>query len=126
MLQSLVLSLALLSAPAVGMTVSSPPKIKLYTHTACPFAQRVWIALEATGLPFEKVDVNGPNTHPMWKYLKEQKKEPGLAGFLGGDIKWNFAKFLVGRDGAVLSRYPPTTSPNDIEPDIVNALSSPP
>lgn len=74
---------------------------------------------------FEKVDVNGPNTHPLWNYMKEQKGEPGLAAFLGKDIKWNFAKFLIGRDGTVLSRYPPTTSPDEIEPDIIKALNTP-
>ena len=43
---------------AATMTSMAPPKIKLYTHTSCPFAQRVWIALEASELPFEKVEVN--------------------------------------------------------------------
>ena len=43
---------------------------------------------------FQKVDVNGANTHPLFKYLKEQKGE-----LLGNDIKWNFAKFLIGRNG---------------------------
>ena len=47
--------LVLLSVCAMAASV---PKIKLYTHTACPFAQRVWVALEATGLPFDRVDVN--------------------------------------------------------------------
>ena len=42
---------------------------------------------------FDKIDVNGPNTHPLYKFLKEQKSEPGVAGFLGNDIKWNFAKY---------------------------------
>jgi len=64
-----------------------------------------------------KVDVNGPNTHPLWKYLKEQKGE-----LLGSDIKWNFAKFLVGKDGSVVKRYPPTTPPSAIEADIVSLL----
>ena len=51
---------------------------------------------------FEKVDVNGINTHPLWKFLKDQQGE-----MLGDDIKWNFGKFLVGRDGEVLARYAP-------------------
>ena len=68
---------------------------------------------------FQKVDVNGANTHPLFKYLKEQKGE-----LLGNDIKWNFAKFLVGRDGQVISRYAPTSSPESIEPDIKKALAT--
>lgn len=66
---------------------------------------------------FGKVDVNGPNTHPLYKYLKEEKGE-----MLGSDIKWNFAKFLVGPDGAVIKRYGPQTSPASIEADIVALL----
>merc|ERR1719491_1144428 len=47
-----------LSVRSRDVSMQSAPAIKLYTHTSCPFAQRVWIALEATGLPFEKVEVN--------------------------------------------------------------------
>jgi glutathione peroxidase len=67
---------------------------------------------------FEKVDVNGPNTHPLFKYLKEQKGE-----LLGDDVKWNFGKFLVGKDGSVLSRYAPTDSPSSIASDVEQALA---
>jgi len=67
---------------------------------------------------FSKIDVNGPNAHPLYVYLKKMKGE-----LLGNDIKWNFAKFLVGRDGEVLSRYGPPTSPSDIEKDILDALA---
>lgn len=68
---------------------------------------------------FEKIDVNGPNTHPLYKYLKEQKGE-----LLGSDIKWNFGKFLVGREGQVLSRYAPTANPESIAGDIEKALNA--
>mmetsp|Transcript_30079 Transcript_30079/g.49803 ORF Transcript_30079/g.49803 Transcript_30079/m.49803 type:complete len:121 (+) Transcript_30079:297-659(+) len=68
---------------------------------------------------FEKICVNGPNTHPVYLRLKEEKSE--LWG-LTSDIKWNFAKFLVGRDGRVVNRYLPTTSPKSIENDIVKLL----
>jgi len=68
---------------------------------------------------FEKVDVNGMNTHPIFGYLKAQKGE-----LLGDDIKWNFAKFLVGRDGSVIARYAPTASPASIEDDIRKALAA--
>jgi|SRR5208283_2502907 len=67
---------------------------------------------------FAKVDVNGPDAHPLFTYLKERK-----GGLLGSSIKWNFTKFLVGRDGTVLDRYPPTTSPEMIAPRIETALA---
>ena len=61
----------------------------------------------------EKVEVNGSNTHPVFEYLK---KEQG--GFLGSKIKWNFTKFLVNKEGEVIERYAPTTTPDKIEKDI--------
>jgi len=67
---------------------------------------------------FSKIDVNGPNTHPLYQVLKSEKK--GLLGSEG--IKWNFTKFLVGRDGSVLRRYGSNESPESIEKDIVQAL----
>ena len=70
---------------------------------------------------FDKVDVNGLNAHPVWKWLMEQKGE-----LLGADVKWNFAKFLVGRDGKVIKRYGPPTAPEDIEKDILAALKAQP
>lgn len=63
---------------------------------------------------FEKVDVNGANAHPLFKYLT--KTAPGIFGTEG--IKWNFTKFLVDRSGKVVKRYPSTTKPEDIEKDI--------
>ena len=67
-----------------------------------------------------KVKVNGAEAHPLWQWLKAQA--PGLLGSEG--IKWNFTKFLVGRDGQVLKRYAPNDSPASIEADIVKALES--
>jgi glutathione peroxidase len=67
---------------------------------------------------FAKVDVNGDGAHPLWKHLKETA--PGLLGTEA--IKWNFTKFLVGRDGRVIHRYAPTTKPEDIAGDIEKAL----
>jgi len=65
-----------------------------------------------------KVDVNGAGAHPLWKWLKDEK-----GGFLGIDaIKWNFTKFLVGRDGEVIKRYPPTEEPQALRADIEAAL----
>ncbi|MCA8889273.1 MAG: glutathione peroxidase [Parvularculaceae bacterium] len=56
---------------------------------------------------FSKIDVNGADTHPLYQFLKTEK--PGLAG--SQSIKWNFTKFLVGRDGRVLSRFGPQDTP---------------
>jgi glutathione peroxidase len=67
---------------------------------------------------FAKVDVNGENAHPLYRYLKSEK--PGLLG--SEAIKWNFTKFLVGRDGTVLKRYAPTDTPESIRADVEKAL----
>jgi len=67
---------------------------------------------------FAKVDVNGDNAHPLWKYLKGEA--PGVLGTEG--IKWNFTKFLIGRDGQVAKRYAPTTKPEEIADDIERLL----
>jgi len=68
---------------------------------------------------FEKIDVNGPRAHAVYAYLKNA--QPGLLG--SKDIKWNFTKFLVGRDGAAVRRYPPTTRPATIAADIEAELA---
>jgi len=69
---------------------------------------------------FAKIDVNGTNAHPLWTWLKDEKG--GLLGFDG--IKWNFTKFLVGRDGKVIKRYAPTDKPESIARDIEKALAA--
>lgn len=66
---------------------------------------------------FAKIDVNGPDADPLFTFLKKQK-----GGFLGNDIKWNFTKFLVSRDGTVVERYAPVTKPEKIEGDILKLL----
>jgi glutathione peroxidase len=63
---------------------------------------------------FEKIDVNGANAHPLFKYLT--KAAPGILGTEG--IKWNFTKFLVDGNGNVVKRYASATEPKDIEKDI--------
>jgi glutathione peroxidase len=68
---------------------------------------------------FAKVEVNGGGAHPLWKWLKDEKG--GLLGI--GAIKWNFSKFLVGRDGRVLKRYAPTDTPESLAKDIEAALA---
>lgn len=67
---------------------------------------------------FEKIDVNGSQAHPLYKWLKSQK--PGLAG--SQSIKWNFTKFLVDRNGKVVSRFGPQGTPDKIEKHIVELL----
>lgn len=68
---------------------------------------------------FSKIEVNGPNTHPLYAVLKSEAK-----GVLGSEkIKWNFTKFLVSAEGEVLKRYAPNTEPKDIEKDITALLA---
>jgi len=67
---------------------------------------------------FSKIDVNGANTHPLYKYLKKEAK-----GLLGSEsIKWNFTKFLVDKDGNVVRRYASTDTPQSIEKDVAATL----
>jgi glutathione peroxidase len=67
---------------------------------------------------FAKIDVNGATAHPLYRFLKERKR-----GFLGmGRITWNFAKFLVDRDGRVVRRFAPGTDPKAIAPAIEKLL----
>ena len=67
---------------------------------------------------YAKVDVNGSDAHPLWKFLKKEK-----GGLLGIDaIKWNFTKFLIDRNGEVVKRYAPTDTPEKIEKDIAGLL----
>ncbi len=66
---------------------------------------------------FSKVEVNGDDAHPLYRWLKAEK-----GGALGAKIKWNFTKFLVGRDGVPIRRYASTTKPEKIKGDIEKAL----
>ncbi len=68
---------------------------------------------------FDKVDVNGKDAHPIFNYLKDE-----LGGTLGKKIKWNFTKFLIGKDGQPIKRFAPTKKPKDLEKDIKEALES--
>jgi len=67
-----------------------------------------------------KIDVNGPTAHPLFQWLC--KEAPGLLGSKA--IKWNFTKFLVGRDGIVIKRYAPTDTPESLARDIEVALAA--
>jgi len=67
---------------------------------------------------FAKIDVNGPNRHPLYRHLISRK--PGLLG--SGSIKWNFTKFLVDREGRVVKRFGPAVKPEKIEADIRGLL----
>lgn len=67
---------------------------------------------------FAKIEVNGPNAHPLFEFLKQNAR-----GLLGSEaVKWNFTKFLVNREGDVVRRYPPTTKPSAIRADIEKLL----
>jgi len=67
---------------------------------------------------FEKIEVNGPGAHPIFRYLCDQ-----LGGF-GKSIKWNFTKFVIGRDGKPIARFAPITKPAKLESTIKKALAS--
>lgn len=69
---------------------------------------------------FSKIDVNGSNAAPLYDELKSSA--PGVMGTKA--IKWNFTKFLIGRDGKVIDRYAPTTTPESLKTDIVKALQA--
>lgn len=69
---------------------------------------------------FAKIEVNGDGAHPLWQWLKQQKS--GLLGISA--IKWNFSKFLIGRDGKVIKRYAPTDKPESLAGDIEKVLGS--
>ena len=68
----------------------------------------------------EKIDVNGSGAHPLYQWL--QSEAPGLLGIKA--IKWNFTKFLIGKDGEVLKRYAPTDTPASMAKDIEAALAA--
>ena len=68
---------------------------------------------------FAKIEVNGAAAHPLFRYLKK-----ALPGVLGERIKWNFTKFLIGRDGKPIKRFAPFTKPEKMETAIVAALES--
>jgi len=89
---------------------------------------------------FQKIDVNGENASPLYKFLKEKKPEDKIEGFFSNvgmkmtklisstckepkDIKWNFTKFLVDKEGNVVGRYPPTCKPENIETKIRKLLN---
>ncbi|GAA4747424.1 glutathione peroxidase [Nocardioides endophyticus] len=68
---------------------------------------------------FSKIDVNGDDAHPLFTWLRSEK-----GGLLGNRVKWNFTKFLVGKDGQVIARYAPTTKPEKIAADLEKTLGS--
>ncbi len=68
---------------------------------------------------FAKIDVNGADTHPLFEWLKAEQ-----SGLLGGRIKWNFTKFLIGRDGSAIARFAPQKEPAELVDDIEAALGS--
>jgi glutathione peroxidase len=69
-----------------------------------------------------KLEVNGDHADPLWQWMKAE--EPGVLGTTA--VKWNFTKFLIGRDGAVLERFAPTVTPDELVKPVEQALSAPP
>ena len=61
----------------------------------------------------KKIDVNGKDAHPIFKYLRSQTK-----GLLGDKVKWNFTKFLISKDGKTIKRFAPTVEPAKMESEI--------
>ena len=66
---------------------------------------------------FEKIEVNGENAHPLYKFLRKEAK-----GLFGNKIKWNFTKFLIDSQGNIIKRYAPTVKPQQIKTDIEKLL----
>ncbi|RKE44754.1 MULTISPECIES: glutathione peroxidase [unclassified Sphingomonas] len=85
---------------------------------AAEIANFCTLTYDVTFPVFAKIDVNGAGADPLFERLKSDA--PGVLGSKA--IKWNFTKFLVGRDGAVVDRYAPTTKPEDIRKDIEKLL----
>ena len=80
-------------------------------HTACVLRFNIKFS------QFEKIDVNGDKQHPLYKYLKDNAPEK-----TGKNIKWNFTKFLVDREGNVVHRFEPAEKPSDFEAEIQKLL----
>ena len=85
--------------------------------SADDIAQTCYINYGVSFPMFDKVEVNGATAHPVFRYLKNE-----LPGLLGKRIKWNFTKFLIGRDGEPIKRFAPNTTPEKIEAAILAAL----
>ncbi|EFE51629.1 MULTISPECIES: glutathione peroxidase [Providencia] len=85
--------------------------------SADDIAQTCYINYGVSFPIFDKVEVNGATAHPVFRYLKNE-----LPGLLGKRIKWNFTKFLIGRDGEPIKRFAPNTTPDKIEAAILAAL----
>lgn len=102
--------LAVLGFPS-NQFLNQEPGSNDETATACQVNFGVTFKL------FGKIDVNGPNTDPVFQYLKKE-----LPGFLTNKIKWNFTKFLIDRNGKPYKRYAPITKPEQIEKDILKLL----
>lgn len=75
------------------------------------------LTYDTTFRQFSKIEVKGKNQAPIYKYLTENQ-----GGILGSEIKWNFTKFLIDRDGNIIKRYAPSTKPEKIEADIKKIL----
>ncbi|CAH8865401.1 unnamed protein product [Trichobilharzia szidati] len=103
-----------------GLRILAFPCNQFGSQEPWPEAEIKKFVTEKYGVEFDmfsKINVNGPNAHPLFKFLKSR-----LEGTLTSSIKWNFSKFLVDREGQPVKRYSPTTAPIDIEGDILELL----
>jgi glutathione peroxidase len=89
--------------------------------TASEIAEFCSSAYDVTFPMFARIDVNGGRAHPLYRWLKSERRS-----LTGGRISWNFTKFLVGRDGAVIARYGSATTPESLRDDIRAALAAQP
>ena len=106
-----------------GMTVLGFPCNQFGGQDPGSNSEIAWFCQVNYGVSFpmmSKIDVNGPAAHPLYKWLSAEA--PGLLGSKA--IKWNFTKFLVGKDGQVIKRYAPTDKPADMAKDIEAALAA--
>ena len=73
---------------------------------------------------FKKIEVNGPNTHPVYQFLRSNSSLYDETKQVATEIPWNFSKFLVNREGKVIGFYPPTTAPVDLKKTIQDELQN--
>lgn len=104
-------SLDILGFPC-NQFASQDPSSNEEIHSVCLLNYGVTFTM------FEKIDVNGANAHPLYKFLKDEEKS-----LFSKEIKWNFTKFLIDKEGNVVKRYSPTTKQLKIKEDILKLLN---
>ena len=101
-----------------GLEIIAFPSNQFFQETKTPQQLRDFVNSYDASYPITaRVDVNGLNTHPVFRVLKEQQ-----SSIISKDIEFNFVKFLIDRNGRVVKRFPPTTTPSQMEQTIVDLL----